>query len=210
MSGIMSSIRSYVKRSGRLSPTQKASLDEGSYGLRDPLPTLEHDFVGLEIGFGVGDSLLDVAKKHPEQFWIGVEVYDKGLVRVMREAAENNLTNLRLRVGDIQEVLEEIEDEALSHIRIFFPDPWHKARHHKRRLVNPAFLKKLHRVLKKKGVIHFASDNLHYAESCQEAVKEVPGFYLSDEVLERPLTKFAKKALEKGSMITDVIIRKEK
>lgn len=206
----MSQIKSYVKRNSRLSPAQKAQLLQKDHYVCDQLPVLEYPFIGLEIGFGTGDSLLDVASSHPEQFWIGVEVYEKGVASVVRQALDKNLDNILLRVGDVHDILDqELALGSISHVRIFFPDPWHKKRHHKRRLVNKVFLDKLHALLKSDAVIHFASDNRHYAEACMELVDNHPGFVLSDQILERPLTKFARKAIEKGVEITDIVIHKK-
>lgn len=202
----MSKIKSFVRRNGRLSTVSKSYLSQREHYLCDKLPPLDEPFIGLEIGFGGGESLLDVASNNPEQLWIGVEVYEKGVASVIRQALEMELENILLRIGDVCEVMEEIPKASLDHIRIFFPDPWHKKRHHKRRLVNKVFLDQLAELLKPDGMIHFATDNQHYAESCIELVKEHAKFELSDKVLKRPMTKFAKKASEKGIKAYDIVI----
>jgi|AntRauTorckE5430_2_1112549.scaffolds.fasta_scaffold00046_3 tRNA (guanine-N7-)-methyltransferase len=204
----MKRIKSFVKRNGRLSEVHKKNLLQREHYLCDQLPVLQHDFIGLEIGFGTGDSLLNIAKENPHQLWIGIEVYEKGVAQVIAQALENDLDNIILRVGDVCDVIHhEISKQSINHIRIFFPDPWHKAKHHKRRLINKDFLDKLYHILKPNGLCHIATDNQSYADACDEAIAEHSGF-TNHDLLERPLTKFARKAIEKGIGITDIVIRK--
>lgn len=204
----MRKIKSFVRRNGRLSSSQKHALEKKEY-LVKKLPKLQ-GIVGLEIGFGMGDSLLETAMKEKNKQWLGIEVYERGVASVIRQAKEKALDNIVLRIGDVVEIIEEeIQSDTIDHVRIFFPDPWPKKRHHKRRLINKEFLQKLDRILKPTGVIHIATDNANYAEACQEIVEELPNFVISDQILERPLTKFAKKAMEKNVGITDIVIVKQ-
>ena len=161
--------------------------------------------VGLEIGFGMGDSLLDVAAKSPDQLWCGVEVYLPGVASVLRQAEEHSLSNIRVGVGDVIELLSMMEPESCDHIRLFFPDPWPKKRHNKRRLMSEAFLSMIVRVLKERGQFHIATDNCQYAELCRELIQANPNITLSDQIPFRPETKFAKKAKQCGHIITDIL-----
>lgn len=205
-----SKIKSFVRRNGHLSPDQIATVSQYDHYLCEQLPPLPNKFVGLEIGFGMGDSLLDVIKKEPSQLWIGVEVYERGVSSVIKQALDQQLDNLLLRIGDVHDIIDnELTDNSLDHVRIFFPDPWPKKRHHKRRLVNTAFLNKLYSVLKADGIVHIATDNLSYAKACYDVVNEHNGFKIIDRAIERPMTKFAQKALDQQSVITDLVVQKQ-
>ena len=158
----------------------------------------------------MGDSLLDIAEKHPEQLWMGIEVYEKGIASVIRQAKEKNLNNVRVMIGDSHEIIDQsIPDASIDHVRIFFPDPWPKKRHHKRRLVSKLFLDKLARILKQEGIIHIATDHYPYAEQCYELIESHSLFSLSSQTPERPMTKFAKKAIDEGSEIADIVLIKD-
>ena len=204
----MKEVRSYVKRNSRLTDSHKSHLEDhhGFLYTTLPLERLESArYVGLEIGFGTGDSLLDVAKQHPDQLWVGVEVYEIGIASVIRQAKAQALENIILLNGDALLLTASSDQGLFDHVRIFFPDPWPKKKHHKRRLVNPENLDHFSSIIKPGGVLHFATDHLGYAEDCQLYLTEHPAFGEVGYMLERPETKFARKATEKGAIITDLI-----
>lgn len=206
----MKPIRSFVRRNGRKTEAQANYLSM-STPVRDMSRLDQIDdqtYIGLEIGFGMGDSLVDVASKHAEQFWVGVEVFHAGIASVVQACTKYDLTNILVTEGDIDMMLDDtFANRNFDHIRIFFPDPWPKKRHNKRRLVKQGFVDKLISHLKVGGIIHFASDNASYAEEVKLIVENSADLSFIDSP-ERPLTKYAKKALAKGDEITDVAMIK--
>ena len=209
----MSDIRSFVRRNSRLTDSHRKHIHNNDGILVETLPEnrlKKASFVGLEIGFGMGDSLLDVAEKHPDQLWIGIEVYEIGIASVIRQAKEKKLDNILLLCGDAVTLLEaDFLANTFDHIRVFFPDPWPKKRHHKRRIMRQEMLTMLAPLMKSNAKLHFATDNLNYAEETLEVLKKLPLFKISDETLFRPETKFARKAIAAGSTITDIVIVKQ-
>ena len=152
-------IQSFVRRSGRLSKAQATALHElwPNYGVSLTNKQLNfgelfknsHD-VTLEVGFGNGDSLLETAIQQPQQNFLGIEVYEAGVGRLINEANKRQLSNLKIIKEDAVEVLQNyIPDDSLSKFQLFFPDPWHKKRHHKRRIIQTIFLDILTKKLKK-------------------------------------------------------------
>jgi len=143
-------IKSFVKRSGRLSKAQAIGLNElwNDYGVNITKKPLDFDElfsnkndITLEVGFGNGDSLLEMAIQQPNLNFLGIEVYEAGVGRLINEASKNMLTNLKIIKEDAVEVLNNnISDDSISYFQLFFPDPWHKKRHHKRRIVQTSFL----------------------------------------------------------------------
>ncbi len=170
-------IRSYVIREGRMTPGQKRGLEEawprfgcqvedGLLNLIEVFPTGD---IVLEIGFGMGDSLLQMAEENPEVNFIGVEVHRPGVGHLLNRVLENGTTNIRVFAEDSIDVLKNCMPLAsLDKIQIFFPDPWHKKKHHKRRLLNQDFAQLLASRLKSDGVLHIATDWQDYAESIKE------------------------------------------
>ncbi|CAN0601803.1 unnamed protein product, partial [Ectocarpus sp. 12 AP-2014] len=142
-------IRSFVLRAGRMTPAQQRGFDEGwaRWGIDyHPEPLSFDELFGssgervLEIGFGMGQSLLDMASAHPDKQYLGVEVHRPGVGKLLHGIDELGLGNIRVMCHDAVEVLENcIAPESLHRVQIFFPDPWHKKRHHKRRLIQPDF-----------------------------------------------------------------------
>jgi len=166
-------IQSFVKRSGRLSKAQVIGLYElwPNYGVSlsdNQISFVElflnsHD-VTLEVGFGNGDSLLEMAIQQPKQNFLGIEVYEAGIGRLINEANKHQLSNLKIIKEDAVEVLQNhIPDHSLSKFQLFFPDPWHKKRHHKRRIIQTSFLDILTKKLKIDGIVHIAPDWEVYA-----------------------------------------------
>ena len=177
-------IRSFVLRQGRFTPAQQRAFDLhwARYGLdyagqpRDFASTFGRDASRvLEIGFGNGEQLLHSARAESERDFIGVEVHRPGVGRLMNALADADVGNVRLYNHDAVEVLErEIAPGALDEVRIYFPDPWHKKRHNKRRLVQPAFLELLATRVARGGRLHLATDWADYAEHMQDVLRDAP------------------------------------
>ena len=215
-------IQSFVKRSGRLSKAQSIGLNElwNDYGinLNGKLLNFEELFlnqnnVTLEVGFGNGDSLLEMAIQQPNQNFLGIEVYEAGVGRLINEANKNQLVNLKIIKDDAVEVLNNnIPDDSISHFQLFFPDPWHKKRHHKRRIVQTSFLDLLTKKLKNNGIVHIATDWENYAEHIMEVLeshshfKNCAGDHIySERPEQRPLTKFENRGQKLGHDVWDII-----
>ena len=215
-------IQSFVRRSGRISKAQSIGLNElwHDYGVN--LNEKKLDFnklflsknnVTLEVGFGNGDSLLEMAIDQPNQNFLGVEVYEAGVGRLINEANKNKLSNLKIIKDDAVEVLtNNILDNSISHFQLFFPDPWHKKKHHKRRIVQISFLDLLSKKLKKDGVVHIATDWESYAEHIMELLeshshfKNCAGDHMySLRPKNRPLTKFENRGQKLGHGVWDII-----
>jgi len=213
-------IRSFVRRAGRLTTSQKRALDElwPDYGL-DYAPDLI-DFsqvfgrsapVVLEIGFGNGETLVKQAAASPETDFVGIEVHEPGVGHCLIAAQDAAVSNLRLIVHDAIEVLEhQLPATCLRRINLYFPDPWPKKRHHKRRIVQPAFLNTCADKLEPGGAIHVATDWANYAEHIDEVFAACPRFHCTerrehdgDQPFERPMTKFEKRGLRHGHRIVD-------
>ncbi|MDB4057589.1 tRNA (guanosine(46)-N7)-methyltransferase TrmB [Candidatus Thioglobus sp.] len=215
-------IQSFVRRSGRISKAQSIGLNElwHDYGVN--LNEKKLDFnklflsknnVTLEVGFGNGDSLLEMAIDQPNQNFLGVEVYEAGVGRLINEANKNKLSNLKIIKDDAVEVLtNNILDNSISHFQLFFPDPWHKKKHHKRRIVQISFLDLLSNKLKKDGIVHIATDWENYAEHIMELLeshshfKNCAGDHMySLRPKNRPLTKFENRGQKLGHGVWDII-----
>lgn len=171
----------------------------------------------LEIGFGNGESLLKQAVAEPNFNFIGIEVHAPGVGHLMSEAKQLSLKNLRIYQHDAVEVLtRNIPDATLDKIQIFFPDPWPKKRHHKRRLIQSDFVALLVRKLKSDGVLHCATDWEHYAEQMMDVLSasdllvntEGEGCFYSDPYSLRPKTKFENRGLRLNHVIRDLVFRK--
>ena len=217
-------IRSFIRRQGRLTPGQEVALDQHwpQYGLE---PELDYDFsqvfgrqapLILEIGFGNGDSLAKMAAANPDHDYIGIEVHKPGVGHLLILLTEQGLTNVRVYCHDAIEILEQkIPDHSLAGLHLFFPDPWHKKKHHKRRIVRPSFVDLLNKKLQVGGYFHAATDWQHYAESMLEVLSASEGLKntsLSQDYCERPdyrpLTKFEQRGLRLGHGVWDLIFRK--
>ena len=178
-------VRSFVLRQGRFTEAQQRAFDQSwpRFGLDYAGTARDFDAVFgraapriLEIGFGNGEALRFSARRDPARDHIGIEVHAPGVGRLLNALAEDGLRNVRLYHHDAVEVLEhEIADGSLDEIRIYFPDPWHKKRHHKRRLVNPAFASLLVRKLAADGRLHLATDWRDYAEQMWDVLDATPG-----------------------------------
>ena len=177
-------IRSFIRRQGRLTPGQEVALDQHwpQYGLE---PELDYDFsqvfgrqapLIVEIGFGNGDSLAKMAAANPDHDYIGIEVHKPGVGHLLILLHEQGLTNVRVYCHDAIEILEQkLSDHSLAGLHLFFPDPWHKKKHHKRRIVRPSFVDLLNKKLQMDGYFHAATDWQHYAESMLEVLSASEG-----------------------------------
>lgn len=183
--GLRRAIRSFVVRAGRMTEGQQRALEEQwpRYGIEagsEPIGLAQlfgrRAPVTLEIGFGNGDNLFALAEAHPERDFIGVEVHPPGVGHLLRKASAANLANLKVIQQDAVEVLNQrIAPESLDAILVLFPDPWHKKRHHKRRLVNPDFASLAASRLALGGTLQLATDWTPYAEWMLEVLNTAPG-----------------------------------
>jgi len=221
-------IQSFVRRSGRLSKAQSIGLNElwPNYGVDliegkslnfDELFEKTQDVV-LEVGFGNGDSLLEMATKQTDKNFLGIEVYEAGVGRLINEASKHKLSNLRIIKDDAIDILNHhIEDDSLSTFQLFFPDPWHKKKHHKRRILQTSLLDTLANKLTKGGAIHIATDWENYAEHIMETLEAHPHFknsidahIYSPRPAHRPLTKFENRGQRLGHSVWDILFTNTK
>jgi tRNA (guanine-N7-)-methyltransferase len=216
-------IRSYVLRAGRMGPGQQRALDELGPRFVLPFAAQPLDFartfgrrapVVLEIGFGMGDATARVAAAMPDTDFIGIEVHLPGVGALLKRIAEAGLTNLRLVRHDAVEVLAQmIPADALAGVHIWFPDPWHKKRHHKRRLVQPEFVGQLVEHLEPGGYLHCATDWQPYAEQMLQVLSAEPRLRNTAETYAprpdwRPQTKFEARGLKLGHGVWDLLFRR--
>jgi tRNA (guanine-N7-)-methyltransferase len=214
-------IRSYVLRQGRTTPAQQRALEAllPKYGIPfKPAWILPAAVFGrqaplvLEIGSGMGETTAAITQAHPEIDFIAVEVHGPGVGSLLNRIEAANLSNLRIVRHDALEVLQHmISDEALAAIHLFFPDPWPKKRHHKRRLVQPGFAVLAARKLAPGGVLHAATDWPHYAEQMEEVLSGEPLLERATKgLVERPPTKFEARGQRLGHPIRDLYWRRRK
>ena len=218
-------IRSFVLRGGRITDGQRKAFDVNwpRYGLELDAGLLNYADVFqrqaatvLEIGFGMGDSLLQMAQAAPEANFIGVEVHPPGIGRLLADIDREQLTNLRVYQADALDVLHKcIADASLACVQIFFPDPWHKKRHHKRRLVQPEFVELVTAKLAENGVLHVATDWQPYAEHCLQVLQASSTLRNSAGTANfaprperRPLTKFEQRGQRLGHGVWDLIFER--
>ena len=218
-------IRSFVLRQGRLTHGQQRALDElmPVFGVPYAPALLDLNAVFgradspkiLEIGFGMGDSTARIAQAQPERDFLGVEVHAPGVGSLLKQIGELELKNLRIIQHDAVEVLKHmIADASLDGVHIFFPDPWHKKRHHKRRLIQAEFVSLLCSKLKAGAYIHVATDWQEYAEWVLEVLQQEP--LLENTAPDyapkpdyRPLTKFENRGIKLGHGVWDLIFRRK-
>jgi len=217
-------IRSFVRRQGRITQAQQHALEHHwqRYCLD---PETDYDFndvfgrdapLIMEIGFGNGDSLAKTAAANPEIDYIGIEVHKAGVGHLMMLLEQQGLTNVRIYCYDAVEIFEKrIPDATLTGVHLFFPDPWHKKKHHKRRIVRASFVELLVKKLKTGGYFHAATDWQNYAEAMLEELSANTGLHntsLTGDYCERPdyrpLTKFEQRGLRLGHGVWDLIFSK--
>jgi len=214
------SIRSFVRRTGRITPAQDRARKElwPQYGLNHTEEMLNLDAVFgraankvLEIGFGNGESLVLAAVDDPDVDFLGIEVHEPGVGHCMIHANNAVIKNLRIISHDAIEVLQEqIADGTFSRVNLYFPDPWPKKRHHKRRIIQHEFLQLVAQKLNAGGALHIATDWQNYAEHIDEVTANSAIFdlderrvHVGDQPLQRHGTKFEARGLRKGHKIWD-------
>ena len=211
------SVRSYSIRGSRITEAQRAAKDalqmvhgieftQQEITLSEIFPTSEK--VIMEIGFGMGEATAIIAKNHPNNGYIAVDVHPPGIGKLLARIVENDLTNLKVIEEDVHVVLQHmIPNESLDGIHLFFPDPWPKKKHNKRRIVNEGFLALIHLKIKKGGFIHVATDWVPYAESIQQVFAGSTLF--TGGVIEkpdwRPVTRFEGQGIDKDHAVNDMM-----
>lgn len=219
------SIRSFVIRAGRMTLGQKAAFDQSwtRFGLslhagklNTAVAFQQEAPLVIEIGFGMGDSLLEMAKQETNTNFIGIEVHPPGVGRLISQAALEDLGNLRVYMADAMDVLDDcIADASVDRLQLYFPDPWHKKKHNKRRIVQPAFVQKIRQKLKPGGVFHLATDWQNYAEYMLEVMSHAEGFTnlspsadYCERPAYRPITKFEKRGERLGHGVWDLLFQR--
>lgn len=220
-------IKSFVLRTGRMTPGQQSAYEcfFKQYGLHLSNQLLDFKAifgndnpVVMEIGFGMGDSLFQMAKANPNINYIGIEVHTPGVGRLLNLVSDEGLSNIRVFEEDAVKVLEQmIPESSLSGLQIYFPDPWHKRKHHKRRIVQPEFIRLLVKKLKTFGFIHLATDWENYANHMLGVINDNKDLVntASDKTFiprpeSRPLTKFERRGERKGHGVWDLWFEKNK
>ncbi len=174
----------------------------------------------LEIGFGMGDALAAMAAAYPQNNYLGIEVHTPGIGRILQRIEEKQLKNLKVFHADAMEVLEQvIANQSLDAVYLFFPDPWHKKRHHKRRLIQEPFINLVDQKLKPGGLFHVATDWENYAQEIIQTLTNMTALHWCNKAktghfVSRPTwrmaSKFEQKAINKGHVIRDILYQKEK
>lgn len=218
-------VRSFVQRAGRTTTAQKRAL-------RDLLPRFgipyreraidfsdvfgRHAPVVLDIGFGDGTALLTLAANHPDRDYLGVEVHEPGIGHLLLQLERAGLVNVRIIAHDAVEVIKcMLPARAVDAVNLFFPDPWPKKRHHKRRIVQPRFVQDVARILKPEGTFHIATDWADYAEHVAAVVAKYARFEAlspeqasSEPLFDRPTSKFERRGIALGHTVTDLHFRR--
>lgn len=214
-------IKSFVKRGGRLSNRQKIGLEEYLDTYRLPIQSTPWHFsdifgkeapVFIEIGFGMGDALIEMASAQPGSHFIGMDVHEPGIGHLAASLHEAELANVRIVTSDAVEMIKShVPEASIDGFFIFFPDPWHKKKHHKRRLITPAFVTLLVHCLKPGGFVHCATDWESYALQMEEVLSGIPLLQNSQKaggflpgMKNRPLTKFEQRGLRLGHSVWDL------
>jgi tRNA (guanine-N7-)-methyltransferase len=217
------SIRSYVLRQGRITNAQRRAHAEllPAYGVAfSAVPVDLGRLFGrsspkiFEIGFGMGETTAAIAQEHPESDYLGIEVHSPGVGSLLARIAELRLTNVRIIQHDAVEVLQHmIAPDALDGVHIFFPDPWPKKRHHKRRLIQPPFVSLLVSRMKPGALVHACTDWEDYARqmlevfSAETSLRNTASGY-AERPGTRPQTKFERRGLALGHRVWDLVFRK--
>jgi tRNA (guanine-N7-)-methyltransferase len=214
------SVRSYSIRGSRITDAQRLAKDalQKVHGIEFKQEQIKiseifpkSDRVIMEIGFGMGEATAIIAKNHPNNGYIAVDVHPPGIGKLLARIVENDLTNLKVIEEDVHVVLQHmIADESLDGIHLFFPDPWPKKKHNKRRIVNESFLSLIHPKIKKGGFIHIATDWVPYAVSIQEVFAGSTLFTggVIDKPEWRPVTRFEGQGIDKDHAVNDMMYTK--
>jgi tRNA (guanine-N7-)-methyltransferase len=214
------SVRSYSIRGSRITDAQRTAKDalQKVHGIEFKqeqinIPAIfpASEKVIMEIGFGMGEATAIIAKNHPNNGYIAVDVHPPGIGKLLARIVENDLTNLKVIEEDVHVVLQHmVADESLDGIHLFFPDPWPKKKHNKRRIVNEGFLSLIHPKIKKGGFIHIATDWVPYAVSIQEVFAGSTLFTggVIDKPEWRPVTRFEGQGIDKDHAVNDMFYLK--
>ncbi|KTD67515.1 tRNA (guanosine(46)-N7)-methyltransferase TrmB [Legionella shakespearei] len=219
-------IKSYVLRAGRISNRQQQGLElwlkDYELPMKDCPWNLADEFqrsadTVVEIGFGMGTSLFTMAQNNPDLNYLGIEVHRAGVGSLVADLHDHQLENVRVVAHDAVEVFQNhLEDNSLAGVQIFFPDPWHKKRHHKRRLIQPEFIQLLVSKIRQGGFIHCATDWQEYAEHILEVLSGEPALVnsqpdggYSPKPDSRPLTKFEQRGERLGHGVWDLLFVKK-
>ena len=214
------SVRSYSIRGSRITDAQRQAKTalQAIHGIafKQELIDLKAIFpksesIIMEIGFGMGEATAIIAKNHPNNGYIAVDVHPPGIGKLLARIVENDLTNLKVIEDDVHVVMQHmIPDQALDGIHLYFPDPWPKKKHNKRRIVNEGFLQLIHPKIKTGGFIHIATDWVPYAESIKEVFAGSTLFTggVIDKPEWRPVTRFEGQGIDKDHAVNDMLFRK--
>ncbi|WP_406068082.1 tRNA (guanosine(46)-N7)-methyltransferase TrmB [Micromonospora sp. NBC_01638] len=218
-------IRTFHPRRGRMSDRQTDALVRlwPAYGLDVPdgpvVPVDLADLFGrrapvvLEIGSGMGDSTAAMAAADPDRDYLAVEVHTPGIANLLDLVDRGGLSNVRVAQGDALSLVNGLPEGVLDAVHIFFPDPWPKARHHKRRIIQPAHVALLRSRLRPGGTLHCATDWAEYAEAMRETLEADPGLVdayggFAPRPAHRPVTKFERRAITAGRAVADLLYRR--
>lgn len=219
-------IKSFVLRQGRLTKGQEQALETAwpQYGIEEASEPLNFTVifgnvapVTLEIGFGNGESLAQMALAEPERNFLGIEVHTPGVGHLLHLIQKHQLTNLRVMNTDAVEIIQQrIPEHSLDRVQIYFPDPWQKKKHNKRRIIQAEFVSLLATRLRQGGLLHLATDWQEYAAAMAEVMQASPDFRTANPTGEafsprpefRPLTKFEQRGLRLGHGVWDLLYTK--
>lgn len=206
---------SFVQRKGRITKSQEDNLNFlHRYHITSHAQILldKSNFkkIILEIGFGNGENLINLAKENSQNLYIGSEVYMAGIGQVLGAINAKELTNIRLITGDIRLLIDKIDESVFDEVLIICPDPWPKLKHHKRRMINSEFLDSIYKVLNSDGHLFMSTDWENYAESINESINQNSDFKIlnSSPYENITLTKFQQRAIEEGRKIYPFSLQK--
>lgn len=206
---------SFVKRRGRITKKQEENIEELINFSVSSINDIESESNGfksivIEIGFGDGENILTIAKENPDTLYIGSEVYLSGIGSLIGKIKENNLSNIRIYNNDARVLLDTIKTPIFDNMLIICPDPWQKARHHKRRLINHSFLELARKSLKVNGGLYISTDWKDYAEGILEAINQAEGYIVLETQLfeDLPITRFQARAIKEDREIFKFNLKK--
>ena len=214
------SVRSYSIRGSRITDAQRQAKTalQAIHGIEFKQELIDFkaifpksESIIMEIGFGMGEATAIIAKNHPNNGYIAVDVHPPGIGKLLARIVENDLTNLKVIEDDVHVVMQHmIPDQALDGIHLYFPDPWPKKKHNKRRIVNEGFLQLIHPKIKTGGFIHIATDWVPYAESIKEVFAGSTLFTggVIDKPEWRPVTRFEGQGIDKDHAVNDMLYTK--
>jgi len=206
---------SFVKRRGRITKKQEENIEElinFSVSSINDIESESNSFksIVIEIGFGDGENILTIAKENPDTLFIGSEVYLSGIGSLIGKIKDNNLSNIRIYNNDARVLLDTIKTPIFDNMLIICPDPWQKAKHHKRRLINHSFLELARKSLKENGGLHISTDWRDYAEGILEAINQAEGYIVLETQLfeDLPITRFQARAIKEDREIFKFNLKK--